>query len=84
MNKYVLWDLDDDPNGNVRHIPIDEHLTKEDVEHAVQHAAWIGISRTSGSPILMGPAVDGRTLAVVYEEVDEDVIRPITAWFEDD
>jgi hypothetical protein len=32
----------------------------------------------------MGPAVDGRTLAVVYEEVDEDVIRPITAWFQED
>lgn len=84
MNKFVLWDLDDDPNGNVRHIPIDEHLTKEDVEHAVEEANWIGISRTSGAPILMGPAVDGRMLAVVYEEVEEDVIRPITAWFQED
>jgi hypothetical protein len=84
MNKYVLWDLDDDPAGNVQHIPIDEHLTKEDVEHAVQHATWIGTSRSSGYPILMGRAVDGRRLAVVYEEVDEDIIRPVTAWFDED
>jgi hypothetical protein len=84
MNKFVQWDLDDDPNGNVRHIPIDEHLTKEDVEHAVGHATWIGVSRSSGFPILMGPSLDERTLAVVYEELDEDTIRPITAWFEED
>ena len=83
MNKFVLWDLDDDPNGNVCHIPIDEHLTKEDLEHAVQHATWIGVSRTTGSPISVGPTHDNRTLIVIYEEADEDVIRPITAWFED-
>jgi hypothetical protein len=41
MNKFVLWDLDDDPHGNVRHIPIDEHLTKEDVENAVRYASWM-------------------------------------------
>jgi hypothetical protein len=84
MNKYVLWDLDDDPQGNVRHIPIDEHLTKKDVEHAVEHATWIGSSRASGSPLLIGRATDGRSLVVVYEEVEEDVIRPLTAWFEED
>jgi hypothetical protein len=84
MRKFVLWDLDDDPQGNVRHIPIDENLTKEDVEHAVQYSYWIGRSRTSSFPILVGPAVDGRRLIVVFEEVDEDVIRPITAWFEED
>ncbi|MDZ4659394.1 MAG: hypothetical protein SH868_17615 [Bythopirellula sp.] len=84
MKKSVLWDLEDDPQGNVRHIPIDEHLTKEDVENAVVHAIWIGSSRTSGLPILMGPAMDGRILIVVFEEVDEDVIRPVTAWFSED
>jgi hypothetical protein len=84
MKKYVLWDLDDDPHGNVRHIPIDENLSKEDVEHAVERAMWIGTSRTSGLPLLMGPAIDGRTLVVVFEEFDEDVIRPITAWFDED
>jgi hypothetical protein len=84
MIKYVFWDLDDDPQGNVRHIPIDEHLSKEDVENAVQFANWIGTSRSSGLPILMGPAVDGRTLVVVYEEIDDDVIRPVTAWFDED
>jgi hypothetical protein len=32
----------------------------------------------------MNKFVDGRTLADVYDEIDEDVIRPVTAWFEDD
>lgn len=84
MIKFVYWDLDDDPHGNVRHIPIDEHLTKDDVEHAAGNATWIGVSRSSGLPILMGPAIDGRTLAVVYEEIDEDTIRPVTAWFDEE
>jgi hypothetical protein len=84
MKKYVLWDLDDDPHGNVQHIPIDEHLTKSDVERAIAHAIWIGRSRTSGLPILMGPAIDDRILIVVFEEIDDDTIRPVTAWFEED
>jgi len=69
MNKYVLWDLDEDPQGNVHHIPIDEQLTKEDVEHAVQHATWFGISRTSGPPLLIGPATDGRALVLKQANV---------------
>ena len=38
------------------------------------------VSHSSGQPILFGYAFDGRYIAVVYSEVDEDTIYPITAY----
>lgn len=83
MQKYVVWDMDDDPFGNVQHIPIDEYLTKQDVETAVRTAYWIGFSRR-GSKMLIGQVIDGRDLVVIFEEIDEEHIRPITAFFRED
>jgi uncharacterized DUF497 family protein len=84
MRVQIIWDLDDDPRGNVRHISIDEHLSKEDVQCAVDNAIVRGESRSSGELILFGPSEDGRLLAVVYEEIGEDAIYPITAFFVED
>ena len=48
-----IWDIDDDPNGNVRHI--EEHgLTKEDVEEVVCNPSKTGISQSSGRPMAFG------------------------------
>ncbi len=85
MAPIVLWDLDDDPDGNVQHIGIDEiWLSKSDVEHAVEHAEWLGMSRSTARPILMGPTRDFRRLVVVYEEIGDDMIYPITAFLVDE
>jgi uncharacterized DUF497 family protein len=79
MPPITLWDLDDDPDGNVQHIA--EHgLTKEDVDSVVAAADRFDFSRSSGQPILFGFAPDGRYIAVVYAEVDEDTISPVTAY----
>ena len=34
---HVLWDADDDPEGNVRHVA-DNFLAKGDVEWVLEHA----------------------------------------------
>lgn len=75
----AIWDLDDDPAGNVRHIA--EHdITKEEVEEVLENPAGVEKSRTSGRPIAFGETSTGRILAVVYEEIDEDAIYPVTAY----
>jgi len=63
------WDLDDDPHGNVQHIA-DHGLTKEDVENALEYGCEPEPSRSSDRPLVYGPAVDGRTIVVVFEMID--------------
>ena len=74
-----LWDLDDDERGNVRHIA--EHgVTVEEVEEVVRSASAAQFSRSSGRPLVFGETAAGRLLVVIYEEVDEDTIYPVTAY----
>ena len=75
----VIWDLDDDPDGNVQHIA--EHgVVKEEVEEVLETPAGIEASRSSGRPIAFGETSTGRLIAVVYEEIDEDIAYPVTAY----
>ncbi|MHB1038139.1 MAG: hypothetical protein ACYC35_27115 [Pirellulales bacterium] len=77
--RAVLWDLDDDPDGNVQHCA--EHgIAKEEVEDVLQYATDADISRSSGRPVLFGDTATGRHLMVVYEMVESDVVYPITAF----
>jgi hypothetical protein len=49
----ILWDLDDDPNGNVQHVA--EHgLSLEEVEEVLYAADEVVASNSSGRPITFG------------------------------
>lgn len=75
----ILWDLEDDPHGNVRHCA--EHgVSPEEVEEAIQNAVDADVSRTTGLPVLFGETAAGRQLLVVYEIVADETIYPITAY----
>jgi uncharacterized DUF497 family protein len=75
----IIWDLDDDPDGNVRHCA--EHdVTKEEVEEVFQSATDADVSRSSGRPVVFGDTRAGRHLMVVYEEIDADTVYPVTAY----
>jgi hypothetical protein len=75
----LIWDLDDDPEGNVMHIA--QHgLTKDEVANALATAYHESLSRSTGQSIAFGIAEDGREVAVVFEVVDEVSIYPITAY----
>ena len=75
----IIWDLDDDPDGNVQHCA--EHgVTKEEVEAVFQNATDADVSRSSGWPVIFGNTPAGRHLMVVYEEIDADAVYPVTAY----
>ena len=72
----IVWDLDDDPDGNVQHCA--EHgVAKEEV---FQNATDADISRSSGRPVVFGDTSTGRHLLVAYEEIDADTVYPVTAY----
>ena len=57
----IIWDLDDDPEGNVQHCA--EHgVTKEEVEEVFQKASDADVSQTSGRPVVFGDTSTGRHL----------------------
>ena len=75
----AIWDLDDYPEGNVQHIA--EHdITKEEVDEVLENPAGIEASRSSGRPIAFGETRTGRLIAVVFEEIDEGTVYPVTAY----
>ncbi len=75
----IIWDLDDDPEGNVMHCA-DHGITKEEVEEVFENATDADVSRSSSRPVVFGDTNAGRHLMVVYDEIDEDTVYPITAY----
>jgi hypothetical protein len=82
MDARIIWDLDDDNDGNVQHIR--EHgVTMDEAEEVLlDPQSSRAPSRTSGLPTAFGWTSTGRHLAVVYEIVDDDplTLRPVTAY----
>jgi uncharacterized DUF497 family protein len=75
----IVWDLDDDPDGNVQHCA--EHgVAKEEVEQILQNPSDADVSRSSGRPVVFGDTTAGRHLMVVYEVIDTGTVYPITAY----
>ena len=75
----ILWDDPDDPDGNVQHIA--EHgLELEDVEEALFNPTSEGTSDSSGRPCVWGYTLEGLYIIVVYEQIDADMIRVLTAY----
>lgn len=75
----IIWDLDEDPNGNVQHCA-DHGVTKDEVEEVLQNPIDADVSRSSGLPVAFGETSKHRHLMVVYEQVAEGTVYPITAY----
>ncbi len=77
----MVWDLDDDPDGNVQHIA--EHgITIGEVEDVLYAAEEVLASESSGRPITFGETSTGKYIGVVFEVVEEDplAVYPVTAY----
>ncbi len=75
----ILWDEDEEPDGNVQHIA--EHgLVIEDVEFVLENPASEGMSDSSGRPCCFGYTPAGDYIIVVYEQIGEGIIYPVTAY----
>ncbi len=75
----IIWDLDDDAEGNVQHIA-QHDLTKEEVEEVLGNPEGRSVSRSSGLPLVFGTTSTGRFIAVIFQEIDSDTARPVTAY----
>jgi len=79
----IIWDLEDEPEGNYRHILDGHDVTIEEVEEVLtNYYSESTTSRSSGQPITFGWTTTGKYLAVVYEHVQDDplTLYPITAY----
>jgi uncharacterized DUF497 family protein len=75
----ILWDAPDDPDGNVQHVA--EHgLDLEDVEEVLENPTGRGRSESTQRPCVWGYTREGVYIIVVYDEIDEDTIRVVTAY----
>ncbi len=72
-----------EPGGNVEHIA--EHgLSPEDVEAVICDPLDTTVSRSSGRPVVTGYTPEGRLILVVYEQVDDVSVYPVSAYELDD
>jgi uncharacterized DUF497 family protein len=82
LEAQVIWDMEDDPDGNVQHIA--QHgLSMEEVEEVLLNPQNdVTVSRSSNNPIIFGDTSGGRYIAVVFEHIDDDplTLYPITAY----
>ena len=78
----IIWDLPEDPDGNVQHIAAHDITIDEVEEVLLDRDSDDTTSRSSGQPITFGYTSGGRYLAVVWEHVDDNplTIYPITAY----
>ena len=73
----IIWDPS--PGGNVEHV--EEHdLTAEDADHVLHNYESKGKSQSSGRPCVYGHVPDGRYVVVIYEEIDDETVFPVTAY----
>jgi uncharacterized DUF497 family protein len=80
MNIFrILWDDPDDPNGSVQHIS-GHGLTIEDVEEALSNSTSEGTSASTGRPCAWVYTFEDIYIIVIYEQVDADTIRVVTAY----
>lgn len=80
-----IWDDEDDPAGNYRHIVEGHDVTAEEVEEVLRghEGGADGYSDSSGLPLVFGWTASGKHIVVVYrDESDDDlvVVRPVTAY----
>jgi uncharacterized DUF497 family protein len=76
---WVVWDLEDDLEGNLHHIA--EHgVTRDEVEQVLRNPIAVESSRSSGRPIAFGETDTGRLIAAIYEEISDDTVYPETAY----
>ena len=82
MDATIIWDLEDDSDGNVQHLLEHDVSVDEAEEILLNPQSSRAVSRGSGLPMVFGWTSTGRHLAVVYELVDDDplTLRPVTAY----
>ena len=84
VDVQIIWDLEDDPDGNFWHIVVEGHgVTREEVEEVLRDDRNpVAKSASSGHPITFGWTSTGQHIAVVWLAVSTDprIAYPLTAY----
>jgi hypothetical protein len=83
MGPIVIWDLEDDPDGNFVHIVVEHGISQDEVWDVVSNEDNETVpSDSSGRPSTFGWTQTGRHILVVWEHVEDDpwTIKPVTAY----
>lgn len=83
MEPILIWDLEDDPDGNYVHIVVEHGVTQDEVWDVLSNRANQTVpSDSSGRPSTFGWTQTGRYLLVVFEVVDDNprTLFPVTAY----
>ena len=78
--RFVSFSREPRRPGPRRFESAEHDLTPEDIEPIVLNPDRLSVSRSSGRPIAFGFTDNGREIAVVYEQIDEYTVYPITAF----
>jgi len=79
----VIWDLEDDPEGNYVHIVVEHDITPDEVWDVVGNPNNNTVpSDSSGRPATFGWTTTGKHIIVIWEPVEDDprTIYPVTAY----
>ncbi len=79
----IIWDLEDDLDGNYRHIVDGHDVTADEVDEVLlDRGNETETSRSSENSITFGWTSTGKFIAVVWEHVQDDplTIYPVTAY----
>jgi hypothetical protein len=82
MEMQIIWDLEDDPTGNVQHL-LEHDATMEEFEEVVLNPKNpVRQSKNRAHKVTFGETSTGRYLAAVWEPVLDDpmTIKPVTAY----
>lgn len=84
MDPIIIWDEEDDPDGNYVHIVTEGHgITADEVDEVLRNKANETVpSDSSGYPVTFGWTTTGKHIAVVWENALDNpwMIYPITAY----
>jgi hypothetical protein len=79
----IIWDLEDDPEGNYVHIVVEHEVTQDEVDDVMSDPTNPTTeSDSSGRPITFGWTQTCRYLAVLWDLISDDpfTIKPVTAY----
>jgi hypothetical protein len=83
MEPIIIWDMEDDSDGNYVHIVVDGGVSQDEVWDVMSNPTnrTVPIDST-GRPATFGWTQTGRYLLVVWEHVEDDprTIKPVTAY----
>ncbi len=79
---HIVWDLEDDPDGNVQHIREHDVTVEEASEVLLDRGNETERSREHDSWVTFGWTSTGKHILVAWEHVQDDplTIYPITAY----